>query len=114
MKKFLTAMVVAAGLVLATGCEAAVYDVVPPTVAVNACGAIPADGVIVEPCTWYRVVYVGGVPYQYYYTWVPGVGWGYHHYAYPGGFGYRRGGWHGGGHFGHSGGHFGGGHGGHR
>lgn len=113
MKRILSALLIAACLAFTTGCEAEEYDVPPPGSVT--CGAYPQDAVVVGPCQYYRTVVYDGVPYQYYYVWTPGIGWGYHHYAWYGGHGWHGGGhgyYHGGGGY-HGGGHGGGGHGGH-
>jgi len=119
-------------LTVAPGCVAE-YDEPDVVYVAGGCAAVPVgDGVVVEgPCNYYRVVYVDGIPYRYYYGWEGGawvsLGWaGWYGGGWHYGPGWRggviRGGWHGGvrvggewhGGGGYHGGYHGGGHGGHR
>lgn len=123
-------MVLLGLLVAAPGCVAE-YDEPGVAFASAGCPVVsPNDEIVVdEPCAYYRVVIVDGIPYRHYYAW-EGGGWVYHGWVvWRGGVwavgpGWRGPRWHGNVHEGwrghetyhggwHSGGVYHGGHGGH-
>jgi hypothetical protein len=101
MKKLLSAALLVLGLSGVAGCEATYYDDPPVTVASGCVNYVyPADAVVVEPCAYYRVIVVDGVPTRYYYRWTPGHGWyGYDHVVVHEGVVIRGGGYYHGGEF---------------
>jgi|SRR5579863_1862922 len=131
LPKLLLPLALILGLMSTTTACVAEYDEGPYVPVAGNCPTLVAPGLIMEqPCIYYRVVIVGGVPYRYYYGWDGGA-WVYHGWMGwgPGGWyhggGWRGPEWHGGyhyeGHYGwhgggsyHGGYHGGGGHGGHR
>lgn len=72
MRKLLLALLVAVGLVTNAGCYAVIYD--EP---VHTTYAVPADGVLVGPGLYYRVVVVDGVAHRFYYRYSARRGWYY-------------------------------------
>jgi len=129
LSRLLVSLALALGLMTASSACVAEYDDPGPAYVAGGCPVMPVSpGVFVEePCVYYRLVYVDGVPYRHYYAWADGA-WVYHGWvAWRGGGwvvgpGWRgpawRGGWHEswhGSHGGwHGGGYHGGGHGGGR